>query len=402
MPEQLPTLYARGSKKTELLQWRAWAAGPVVFFEYGKVGGKLQCTNYTATATNVGRANERNPFAQSVFEAKAAWEKKLKEGYYVDIEEAKNSELVLPMLAHRFDKQGHKLKFPCSLQYKLNGLRCLAVCDDNGVRLITRGNETWKIPHIQAACEQVMKPGDMLDGEIYVHGIPLQSINSLAKRNRPESSVLQFHLYDMPQWGGKSGEWIERADALCTFYLEHVAKCEATIAQVQKTGLSVNSSPIVLVETHTVQDLEHAKKLELHAINHGYEGVILRNRGGGYKFNYRSYDVFKLKNFRDEEFFIQDMTKRTYVNPATFVATEIVDTVICRNNLNESHFEVVPWGSIEMKADYIKNKDKYIGSKLVVRYLERSNDGIPQGNPVGVAFRIDEDIGLDGDEDMFT
>jgi len=399
-----PTLYAKGAKNTEILQWRTWSEGPVVFFEYGKMGGKLQHSSYAAKPTNEGRANYRNPAQQAAFESHSAWEKKVKEGYYPDVEEAKNSQLILPMLAHRFDKQGHKLKFPASLQFKLNGLRCLARCDENGVRLISRGNETWNIPHIQAACEQALKPGDMIDGEIYIHGVSLQKINSLAKKNRPESLALQFHLYDMPQWNGESGEWIDRADALCRFYLERIQCREAQargLSATHASGLFTAGSPIVLAETHTVASLDDAHRLELRAINEGYEGVILRNRAGGYRYNYRSYDVFKLKNFMDEEFFIVDMTSRDYVNPATQAVTKIVDTVIVRNNLNESTFSVVPRGSIEMKADYIKNKDRYLGSKLIVRFLERSDDGVPQGNPVGMGFRIDEDIDKESENDLF-
>jgi DNA ligase 1 len=397
----LPPLFAKAAKKGEFLQWRVWSLGPVVFMEYGKLGGKLQTSKYVAKPTNEGRANYRDPTAQAAFEAQSAYEKKIKEGYYPDIEVAKNSELVLPMLAHRYDKQGHKFKFPGSLQYKLNGLRCLAVCNDNGVRLISRGNETWNIPHIQLECERTMRPGDHIDGEIYIHGVPLQTINSLAKRNRPESAKLQFHLYDMPMWGGQTGEWIDRATALCNFYQDRVAAGSLPYVR-HELGATVPGSPIVLANTFTVHTLDEAKQMEIGAIRAGYEGVILRNRGGGYKYNYRSYDVFKLKNFIDAEFFILDMTQRTYVNPATGEETPIVDCVVCRNNQNDLTFEVVPRGSIEMKADYIRNKAKYIGTKLIVRFLEYSNDGLPQGNPVGLGFRIDEDIDKENENDLFS
>jgi hypothetical protein len=43
------------------------------------------------------------------------------------------------------------------------------------------------------------------------------------------------------------------------------------------------------------------------------------------------------------------------------------------------------------RREYWTNRGSYIGQKLVVRFLERSIDGIPQGNPVGIAVRLPED-----------
>ena len=395
---QLPILYAKGSKSKSVLQWRAWSTGCTVFFEYGDVGGKLQTSNYDAEATNVGRANQRDPVAQAAFEVRAAWDKKIKsDGYYPDIETARNAQVILPMLAHRYDKQGKKITWGrVSLQYKFNGLRTLVVCNEPGeVQLISRGNERWELPHIAAACAAVMSPGDMLDGEIFIPNVSLQQIASLAKRYRPESLALQLFLYDMPQKAGKLAEWKQRADNLRDLFEEKIAKASVSLV----TGFV--GKTLCLAKTVDVKNIEEAKAFEREAISIGMEGVILRNWGGEYRFNYRSYDVQKWKNFRDAEFKCIDAKSRVYVNSGTGEKTTIVDVFVCRNNLNDKTFEVVPRGDTATKAEYWTNRAKYIGERITVRFLELSDDQIPQGNPVGLGFRLDEDTAPE-EPDMFA
>jgi hypothetical protein len=395
---QLPTLYAKGSKAKDINVWTVRHEGKTVFFEYGQLDGRLQTSHYDAAATNVGRANQRDPIAQAAFEAKSAFEKKIKSGgYYPDIEAARNAQIILPMLAHRYDKQGKKITWGrVSLQYKFNGLRTLVVCNEPGeVQLISRGNERWELPHIAAACAAVMNPGDMLDGEIYISNVSLQTIASLAKRYRPESLALRLFLYDMPQKAGKLAEWKQRADNLRDLFEEKIAKTNVSLA----TGFV--SKTLCLAKTVDVKNVEEAKIFEREAISLGMEGVILRNWGGEYRFNYRSYDVQKWKNFADAEYKVLDAKSRVYVNSGTGEKTTIVDVFVCRNNLNDRTFEVVPRGDTATKAEYWTNRQKYIGERIMVRYLELSEDLIPVGNPVGLGFRLNEDTAPE-EPDMFA
>src|SRR5271170_376655 len=386
---ELPMLFAQGSKKTEILQWRTWTIGLVVFFAFGKVDGKQIESKYTADHVNVGKANYRDCVAQAQFESKAAWQRKLKEGYFVTVEEAKTATVIRPMKAHRLDRQGKKLRYPCDAQRKYNGYRCLAICNDDHTFLMSNGGETWKVPHILEELKMTMSPGDMLDGELYIHGVSLQKIGSLVKDNRPESLALEFHIYDMPQLDGKIYPWEQRRKNLGTRSYGMASKAKALIG----------GSKLFIAETVTIRNEIELETYNKKVIAEGYEGVILRNLGGEYRFGYRSYDVFKHKNFQDSEFLVVDMTQRTY--SLNGVDTVIVDCCICRNNLNDKTFEVVPKGDIATKAEFWTNREKYIGSRLMVRYLERSDDGIPQGNPVGVAFRLDEDTSQE-EPDMFA
>ncbi len=387
-----PTLFAIGGSAKKFLQWRTWTKGSTVFFEHGEVDGKKIEHKYTAKPVNEGRANYRDPVAQAQFESNAAWKTKIKEGYFTDLEEAKKSPVIRPMKAHRLDKQGHKLRYPCHGQRKLNGYRCLAIKDNTGyLYLMSSGGETWNVPHIVAALDPIMEPGDMVDGELYIHGVSLQTIGSLVKKNRPESLALEFHLYDMPISGGALPlSWEERERNLRKFMSRYHNYPKVPYSEL-------NPPKIMLTETITLHDENELHRFNKIAIEGGYEGVILRNFGGDYRFKagcYRSYDVFKHKDFKDSEFKVVDARSR--VHSINGKDTLILDVFVCKDNIDgKLRFEVVPKGDIATKAAYWENRERHIGELLTVRYLERSDDGIPQGNPVGLGFRLDEDVAED-------
>ena len=76
---ELPTLYSKDAKG-KLIQWRAWNEGDVIVVEHGQVGGKQTQNRDRAQATNEGRSNQRLGIEQAEFEARARWEKKVKQG----------------------------------------------------------------------------------------------------------------------------------------------------------------------------------------------------------------------------------------------------------------------------------------------------------------------------------
>ena len=93
----------------------------------GLEGGKKVSRKKLCTPKNVGKKNEINSFKQAFKEAGALIEKKVSEGYFITSDEAKNSNVILPMLAKDFNKEEHKIKYPCFIQPKLDGMRCLTV-----------------------------------------------------------------------------------------------------------------------------------------------------------------------------------------------------------------------------------------------------------------------------------
>lgn len=417
---ELPTLYSKDAKG-KLILWRVWNEGDIIVVEHGQVGGRTTKNRDRAQATNVGRANERLGEAQAEFEVQSRWERKIKQGYFESMEMAKTAEVILPMLAHpiirKFRRKGlpveekRAVAYPCHMQRKLNGLRCLAVVNPDGsVTLKSRQGTVWDyLGHIEAAVSFLGNPGDIFDGEVYAHGVPLQTINGWIKNGSDEDAAaaregLQYHLYDMPSAvGQRGGTWEDRWQELQHRYLQYVYRMTGiplVNPGVARAWAGKAVYPLQLVETHTAYNEEGVKEFAGRVIAEGYEGVILRQLGHEYTFGKRKEALIKWKDFVDEEFVVKDILSREYFDPKTGQPIHILDKCVCENNLNDRTFEVVPLGTVEEKAQMWADKEQYIGRRLVVRYLERSLDDVPQGNTVGLSFRLDEDLALEDDDDL--
>jgi len=103
-----------------------------------------------------------------------------------------------PMLAKTYGSAPSCLYVPGMIvQPKLNGIRmmyCNGVC-------WSRDQIVWfdhRLAHIKAALSSVRDV--ILDGELYVHGMPLQQINSRASVNSPkihkDEGSLEYHVFD--------------------------------------------------------------------------------------------------------------------------------------------------------------------------------------------------------------
>ena len=133
--QDLPMLYKKTS--TGAIQfWEIWVEGSSIITRYGQVGtDSPQTTTDTITkGKNTGKANATTSSQQAELEAEAKWRKQLKKGYVQSEADAQNDVLdevieggILPMLAHKYTEHGHKMKFPCLGQPKLDGIRCTAI-----------------------------------------------------------------------------------------------------------------------------------------------------------------------------------------------------------------------------------------------------------------------------------
>jgi ATP-dependent DNA ligase len=361
-----PILYQKG-KGGAIFTWKVWTEGKNVCTEYGQIDGKKQVAKYEAKPTNVGRSNERNAEAQAAFEAKALWQNKLDRKYSETMDEA-NEQLMLPMLAHKFEDRNKKLKYPVDAQPKLDGVRCLARWDGKRVVLLSRSGKEYNVPHIVKALEPFFKSNkkSVLDGELYVHGIGLQAINRLVKKNREGSEAISYNIYDMPTIDGDSKlPWEARLSGLKL-----------------ATPFTSNENDLVIVETVEAKDADEVEKLRLKFVKQGYEGAIVRAKAGMYSFGHRSADLLKVKAFVDSEFKIVDVEEGVGKMKGCAV-------FVCEAKKGLT-FKVVMKTSMEERAEIWKDRKNWIGKMLVVKYQFLTEDGIPF-LPVGLAERMEED-----------
>ena len=331
-----------------------------VLREHGRLGGKTQVDEKKITGgKNVGRMNETFVRDQAIAEAKAFHKKKLDVNYSTSPDTDAPQAHLLPMLAESFAECGHHLKYPCLGQNKLNGVRCMAKRTGNQIDFTSRKGKSYNstLGHLVPNLLAIMQDGEIFDGEIYIHGLPLQTIVSYVKKLRPESKLLKYYVYDI-------------GDATKTF-----EKRYATYSSVIP-----ENDKIIAVQCVTINSPDDIQFAHDGFVEEGYEGLILRNKLGLYQFNLiRSKDLIKFKRFEDKEF--------TIIGGKTAVTGRYEGGCVFRCRCeNGEEFDVAPRGSMERRRKYYQDLPKLINKELTVRFIGRSLAGIPQ-HVVGIVVR---------------
>lgn len=329
---------------------------------HGYVDSKETVNERKIYGKNIGKSNETTPFEQAVSEAESRIAKQLDKGYTRDqIKLTSPPKLPRPMLAHVFHERQHYVTYPAYMQPKLNGMRCTAWRKGDTVELRSRANKLIDTcPHLETQLLAILKDGESRDGEIYVHGWTFQEIMRAVKKAREETTNLEFHMYDVPSEG--------------TF--------EDRFVKLDKALPKNLDNKLHYVPTVQVADKKAALDQLDAYLAAGYEGGMLRNTLGLYKFGHRSNDLLKLKTFVDAEFQVVGVSEGTGKDEGTAIFTCVTDG---------KEFQVRPTGTHEERAEYLTNFARYDGKRLTVKYQDLSEDGIPIF-PVGVGFRPQWDL----------
>jgi DNA ligase-1 len=317
---------------------------------------------------------------QAEMQAESDWKKQLKKGYVKSIEEAQAGVVdaiieggISPMLAHKFNEQGHKIKYPALAQPKLDGHRCtsqnmtvlLHHISENGneISLWSRTRKPiTSCPHIIEALKYTTFP--RLDGELYNHEYHnnFEELSSLIRQEEPKEGYekIQYHVYDMPSSDMTNGERNE-------------------ILQSFKKGFE--GTPIQIVETLVVNDEDELMEAFDHFIAQGYEGCMVRNMDGLYV-NKRSYDLQKVKDFLDDEFKVIGVkvgTKGSMSGKAVFTF----------ELSNGETFDAKMKGKLDDLIQYAEHPELIIGKMVTVKYQGYTKYGKPRF-PVAMRIRYEE------------
>ncbi len=299
---------------------------------------------------NIGKVNETTPQYQADIEAGALILKKLREGYFETIEEAKTVKVILPMLAHDYFKKEKKVQFPCYAQPKLDGMRGLG----NMGKLISRANkEINTLKHIQ---NDLKGFEEYIDGELYAHGLTFQENMKIIKKYREgQTENVKYHVYDMIS----DKPFIERYNELKTIVF----------------GLpNIEVVPLVKINNPTELESYYGKFM-----SEGYEGIMIRWGTDGYKVNGRSDNLLKYKKFFDVAVPIVDITPNDAIPTHGTIWVEYNGKVI-KTGARLSH---------EEREYILNNKQEYIGKTAEVRYFETTDDGSLRF-PVFCGIRLDK------------
>lgn len=334
---------------------------------FGVENGKMQEAITKCQPKNIGKSNETSLYDQTIKEASAFYENQIKyNDYYLNKNECKEVKCeYTPMLAHNYADHKDKLRSPCLAQPKFDGIRCIAVIENNTCKLFTRsGIEITSCIHIQDELLQMHQTSNyfadqklILDGELYNHDLKndFEKIVSAVRSEYPNenSHLIQYHIYDL-------------------VHLQHPQEHRSSLLSLIPTTTFIKPVWGWYI-TRDIIDQVHADFVKL-----GYEGVIFRNLDGLYE-QKRSTNLLKYKKFDELEFIIKDVIegKGKLMGHGIFVC-ETEDGQL---------FQVKCNGELNKLREYWEYKEKFIGKLLTVQFQGRSSGNKIPRFPVGKTIR---------------
>jgi len=379
MKKEFPILYDK-TASGKIKEWKIWVVEEqglgVIYTEYGLIDGKKTLVKKVIdTGKNIGKKNETTPFEQGISEANGKWNKQKDRGNVENKNELETSIHISPMLAKEYTKDKNKIKYPAFTQRKLDGIRCFTSLDKEGnIILVSRtGKEFYHMNHIREELKGLLKKDIYLDGELFNPDITFENIVSIVRKEleltpveAKEEKQIQYHVYD----------YVDITDLDLSF--------ETRIKNLEKMfKKSKKLKYIHLLDTDTVNNEEELMKIHKKYMKEKYEGTMIRNKDGKYKFGpTRSNDLIKLKDTQDTELKIINYTEGEGTEKGLIM-------FICEielNNGKKTTISIRPKGTKEQRSEWFKKGNTFIGKYLTVKYQEKTDDGNLRF-PVGVTVR---------------
>jgi len=349
-PIELYRVDARGN----MMYWKIEHDDNVIAVHYGQHRGAIQVKTEVVRAGLASRTLEQQVHSR----IRSRVNNQIDRGYKITPEEARDSVGTnatgnyKPMLAKPIDKIKQVDYNSAFIQPKLDGHRCLITKKDGQVFAYSRIGKL--IPAIEHILQELQIPeGVTLDGELYCHGVPLQTIGSWIKRQQEATQNLRYHAYDLISDKPFEHRFIDAYQAIA-----HAPYCN-------------------LVDTNSIKSKEEAYTY-FHAYKKkGYEGAIVRWGNKGYEFGKRSSHLVKIKSTMDAEFPVVEIKPSRDGWPVLTCMLPGGDT-----------FDVVAPGTQLEKKHILEHQEHYVGKYITVKFANYTQDKKPF-HPVADRWRED-------------
>jgi DNA ligase-1 len=287
--------------------------------------------------------------------------------------------IIKPLLAGNFDVT--KAQFPYIATPKIDGIRFLMV---NGVAL-SRSFKPIRNRHIQEMLQTYLPDG--IDGEI-TSGETFQSSTSavMTIEGEPEFKIWVFDYVNPDD------------EEILPFYL-----------RILNFPTFPNNGQYILLSGTTIKTQEELDSFEKICLEEGYEGVMLRDPMGTYKFGRstaRDNILLKVKRFVDDEGVLIDIEEKMHnENEAQLdafgrtkrsssmvglVGADTAGTLIVENK--DGQILGIGSGLNDAMRDEIwQNKEKYLGRLVKYKYFPQGVKELPR-HPVFLGFRDEDDL----------
>lgn len=335
-----------------------------IVVRYGLLNGKqVEQREHITAGKNIGKRNETSSLQQAIAEMTSKWDKQRDRKHYgLTIEESAGKRAEAPMLAKVYEKYARKVEWDSAFeQPKLDGYRCLADKVDGEILFWSREGQPFVLPHIAEALQSVLQDGDRLDGELYTHGISLNSIASLVKDPRAETSQLFYNVYDSP---------------LPMPFDDRFGLVLSRLGPRRQVG------NVVAVETVRVHSEEALLSMQATRIDEGYEGSMLRYGDLPYQAGKRADCLLKVKVWEDAEF----LTTGVKEGRGTHAGMAIFQCVTERGHT----FDCLAPGTHDEKRAAWDARERLVGQRLTIRYayMTKTEQPVPW-HPVALRFHTE-------------
>jgi ATP-dependent DNA ligase len=251
----------------------------------------------------------------------------------------------MSMLLGNYQETKSKIKFPCAIEPKIDGVRCII---KNG-KGISRTGKIFKnldliIPFL---------PKGIWDGELHIANQSFGKVAGFTRNNNAqlyEKERVIFHIFDV-----KVNMSFEKRRK---YIIENI----------------IETNQIKIIEQKLVNTKKEINEIHEEFVKKGFEGSVIKNLDGYYILG-RSEDVLKNKDYHDAEFKVISYT----------LSKTNGDMVVwcCENGTDL--FDVVLNCNLKEHQSFLKNPKNYIGKYMTVHYKEIVN-GIPR-EPRGKCFK---------------
>jgi DNA ligase-1 len=290
-------------------------------------------------------------------------------------------QITKPMLAGTYEPE--KAKFPYAVTPKIDGIRFVMV---NGVAL-SRSFKPIRNAYVQNLLTTSLPDG--VDGELTC-GDTFQSSSSgiMSADGQPDFKCWIFDYVDPTA--------------------EHIAPYSERIGHHHLSQLETHVFVRVLRPTMVAND-DELRVLEERYLEEGFEGVMVRDPHGTYKFGrstVKENTLLKVKRFLDDEAVIIDIQEKQHNNNAAEqdafgrtkrstsqegkVGAGTAGTLVARN-AHGVEFGIGTGMDDAMRAKIWANPSLYIGQMVKYKYFPVSVKDRPR-HPVFLGFRYQDDL----------
>jgi ATP-dependent DNA ligase len=326
-----------------------------IYTIYGTIGGKITKTVPQKFEKSKGMSYIKKKITD-----------KIRNGYRPETGEIQNKQIkdfIKPMSAILLEGNEDKIIFPAFVQPKLDGFRGISIKSED-IIIVSRNGLPY--PHLEKIKLELKMLFNLfplenkLDGELYLHGKPLGHLRSVLGRKELNKSTLE----------------IEKNIKYYIFDYQSTEPFDVRFKTLQTLFKHFKSDIIKLVNTVEVHSLKEIKTLENKYIQEGYEGTIVRNKKGIYQSGKKSQNVFRSKEFK---------TKLFKIVGANEGKGNEKGTVIWKLKCGHKTFTAKPTGTKEERQKLYKNRHKYIGLQIPIKYYKINSDGCVSRHPIALS-----------------